>query len=205
MTDIIEIHGVYSLASYADRKRQSRALCGSAHTSATEYMKITTDISAVFAAYGHAAYYAQLLEYDLVSIWMLDSITQGVTVTQEDLHQFQGEWSKKTLGKLLNPLRQSSLIPDDLKEFLETIRTTRNTLAHDFFLNVADDLRTSEGREKTKAKLEQMGKILAKGQEFFVNVLTTYGKDFGIDYNAIRRELLEQSKEDAEPAGAGDA
>jgi hypothetical protein len=168
-------------------------------------MRITIDISAVFAAYGRAAYYAQLLEYDLVSIWMLDSITQGESVTREDLHQFQGEWSKKTLGKLLHPLKQSSLIPDDLKEFLETIRTTRNTLAHDFFLTVADDLRSSEGREKAKARLEQMGTVLAKGHEFFVNVLTTYGKDFGIDYNAIHRELLEQNKGDAEPAGAGDA
>ena len=56
-----------------------------------------------------------------------------------------------------------------------------------------------------KSRLEQMGTVLAKGQEFFVNVLTTYGKNFGIDYNAIHRELLEQNKEDAEPAGAGDA
>jgi len=173
--------------------------------SATEEMKITTDITAVFAAYGHAAYYAQLLEYDLVTIWILDSIMQGASVTQEDLHQFQGEWSKKTLGKLLHPLKQSSLIPDDLKEFLETIRITRNTLAHDFFLTVAYDLQSSEGREKAKATLEEMGSILAEGQKFFVNVLTTYGKDFDIDYDAIHRELLERNQEDAEPAGSGDA
>jgi len=168
-------------------------------------MKITTDMTAVFAAYGRAAYHAQLLEYDLVTVWMLDSITQGVSVTREDLHQFQGKWSKKTLGKLLHPLRQSSLLPDDLKEFLETIRTTRNTLAHDFFLTVAGDLRSSDGREKATARLEEMEVILAKGQQLFFNVLTTYGKDFGIDYDAIHRELLERNHEDAEPAGAGDA
>lgn len=158
-----------------------------------------TDMTKVFAAYGRAAYYAQLLEYDLVSVWMLDSITQGVSLTQQDLQQFQGEWSRKMLGKLLRPLKQSSLIPDDLKAFLETIRTTRNTLAHDFFLTMAYDIRSSDGCEKAKARLEEMGAVLAKGREFFVNVLTTYEKDSGIDYNAIHRELLKQKDGDADP------
>lgn len=155
-------------------------------------MKNRTEMSEIFAAYGHAAYYAQLLEYDLVSVWMLDSITQGVSLTGEDLCQFQGEWSKKTLGKLLHPLKQSALLPDDLKQFLETVRTTRNTLVHNFFLSVVDDLRSSDGREKAKAQLEEMAAILMKGQEFFVSVLTTYGKDFDIDYDAIHRKLLKQ-------------
>lgn len=155
-------------------------------------MDTTTDMTEVFAAYGRAAYSAQLLEYDLVSVWMLDSVTQGVSLTQEDLRQFEGKWSRKTLGKLLRPLKESSLIDDDIREFLETLRTTRNTLAHDFFLTVADDLRSSDKRDKAKVRLHEMGAILAKGQELFFNVLTTYGQDFGIDYDAIHRELLEQ-------------
>lgn len=163
-------------------------------------MKNRTEMSEVFAVYGYAAYYAQLLEYDLVSVWMLDSITQGVSLTKEDLSQFQGEWSRKTLGKLLHPLKQSVLLPDDLKQFLETVRTTRNILTHDFFLRVADDLRSSDGREKAKAQLEEMAAILMKGQEFFFSVLTTYGKDFEINYDAIHRKLLKQDDEDAEPS-----
>jgi hypothetical protein len=153
-------------------------------------MKLMTDMSEVFAAYGHAAYYAQLIEYDLVSLWMLDSINQGISVTRDDLVQFQGEWSKKTLGILLHPLKQSALLSNDLKEFLEIVRKTRNTLAHDFFLTVVDDIRSSEGRKEAKAKLDDMAKILIKGQELFENVLIAYGKDFGIDYNAIHREAM---------------
>lgn len=168
-------------------------------------MDNTTDMTEVFAAYGRAACYAQLLEYDLVSVWMLDSVTQGVSLTREDIKQFQGEWSRKTLGKLLHPLKQSSLIPDDLKAFLEDIRTTRNTLAHDFFLTVADDLRSSDGREKAKARLDAMGAILSKGREFFLSVLTTYGKDFDIDYNAIHKAVLERNDVDVEQADSGNA
>jgi len=87
------------------------------------------------------------------------------------------------------------LIPHDLKQFLEAVRTTRNSLVHDFFLTVADDIRSSDGREEAKAKLDEMEAILEKGREFFVSVLTTYGKDFGIDCDAIHRELLEQDRE----------
>jgi hypothetical protein len=161
-------------------------------------METNADMTDVFAAYGRAAYYAQFLEYDLVSVWMLDSITQGVSITREDLHQFQGEWSQKTLGMLLHPLKQSALIPEDLKQFLEIVRTTRNALIHDFFLTVADDLRSSYSRKQAKTKLEEMGYILKRGQEFFFSVLTSYAKDFGIDYNAVHRELLEQQR-DAKP------
>ena len=154
-----------------------------------------TGISDVFTAYGRAAYYAQLLEYDLVSIWLLDSITQGVSVTRDDLFEFQGDWSKRTLGKLLHPLKQSPLLPDDLKQFLEVVRKTRNTLAHDFFLTVATELQTPNGRENAITELEQMTGILMKAQELFRNVLTVYGKAFDIDCDKVLRQLLNENAE----------
>jgi len=154
-----------------------------------------TDVSDVFAAYGRAAYYSQLLEYDLISIWMLDSITQGVSVTRGDLVKFQGDWSQKTLGKLLHPLKQSPLLPADLKQFLEIVRKTRNTLAHDFFLTVGTDLQTPNGRETAIAELHQMTNVLMNAQTLFRNVLAEYGRDFGVDYDEIIRQLLKENAE----------
>lgn len=161
-----------------------------------------TDLTDVYAAFGRAAYYAQLLEYQLVSIWMLDAITQGVAVTRDDLIAFQGQWTKKTLGRLLHPLKNSSLIPEDLKEFLETVRLTRNCLAHNFFLSDDADLRTSESRKRAIEKLAEMDSILGKGEQLFASVLSTYSADFGIDYDAIMQEVLNESKVDAEHATA---
>ncbi|MCK4625363.1 MAG: hypothetical protein KAV00_08640 [Phycisphaerae bacterium] len=160
-------------------------------------MKPRYEMLDVFAAYGRAAYYAQLLEYDLVSIWMLDSIAQGVSVTRKDLVQFQANWSKNTLGKLLHPLKKSSLLPNDLKQFLEDLRKTRNTLAHDFFLTVATDLRTSRGREHGVAEMKRITSVLTKGHELFRNVLDAYGKDFDIDFAGILRKLLNETACDA--------
>ncbi len=156
------------------------------------------EISDVFAAYGRAAYYAQLIEYDLVSIWILDSVSQGVSVTREDLHEFQADWSRKTLGKLLHPLNKSPFLPDDLKQFLEVLRKTRNSLAHDFLLSSVADFRTSTGCGRAVAELERMSGILMKGHDLFRETLTTYAKDFNIDCDAVMKQLLAEEDGDAE-------
>jgi hypothetical protein len=151
------------------------------------------DISDLFALYGRAAYYAQIIEYDLVSIWMLDSMTQGVCVTRADLARFQGKWSKRTLGRLLQPFEHSPLLRDSLKEFLEVLRKTRNRLVHDFFLTADADLRTRESRDKVVAVLNEMLDVLFKGHELFRDVLTTYANDFGVDYAEILKNILRET------------
>ncbi|MCK4393316.1 hypothetical protein KAX17_10470 [Candidatus Bipolaricaulota bacterium] len=167
-------------------------------------MKATTGIEDVFAAYGDVAYHVQLMEYDLVTIWMLDSVTQGVSLTKRDLLRFQEDWGKRTFGQLLKALQKSDLISAEIKDFLEQLRVTRNRLMHGFFLDGATDLQTNDGRENVEAELQRMKALLEKGQQLFEDVLDTYLKDFGIDADTIRREVLEKH-EDAEPPAGGDA
>jgi len=155
-------------------------------------MKTITGLEKVFAAFGKAAYYAQLMEYDLVSIWMLDSITQGVSLTQQDFLRFQEAWGKKTFGQLLKPLQKSNLISAEINGFLEQIRLARNRLVHDFFLDSAADLQTNDGRERTVAELQQMTKLIEKGKQFFANILHTYLKDFGVDAETIWEHILQR-------------
>ncbi len=163
-------------------------------------MKTTTPIEDVFAAYGRVAHHAQVMEYDLLSIWMLDSITQGVSPTRRDLLRFQEDWGSKTFGQLLVPLQKSTLMSAEIKKFLEEIRITRNRLMHSFFLDNATNLQRNAGREAAVAELQRMDTIIHKGQQFFGDVLDTYLKDFGVDTEEVRRQVLEQvlQGEDAE-------
>lgn len=115
--------------------------------------EVATTIEDVFAEFGRAAHHAQLIEYSLVSLWMLDSVTQGISVTLSDLLGFQQDWSKRTMGQLLRPLRKSDLVPPDLAEFLEKLRIGRNFLMHSFFVDEAIDLQTYHGRQKAVAEL----------------------------------------------------
>jgi hypothetical protein len=147
------------------------------------------NLSILFEEYGRAAHMAQLLEYNLVSIWILDSINQGTTLTKEDLLKFQATWGKKTLGGLLRPLQSSPLIPEDMKVFLENIRKDRNKLIHTFF--ILDDI-NFESTEAISAALDELNRIkqnLDNGRKFFHSVLESYCRDFGIDTDKINSEI----------------
>jgi hypothetical protein len=158
----------------------------------------------VFQEFGKAAYLAQIMEYDIISLWMLDAVTQGVTLTRADLMMFQKDWGKKTFGQLLNPLQKSNLISDEIKNFLEQLREARNTLVHGFFLATAADLQSSAGRERIVAGLQHRIELFREGKRFFGTMLTTYLKDFGVDAEEIRRQILANSK-DAEPVADANA
>jgi len=155
-------------------------------------MKSTMEIEDVFLAYGQAAYHAQLMEYDLVSVWMLDSVTQGVSITRRDLLKFQEEWGKRTFGQLLTPLQKSNLISEEIKGFFEQLRRTRNRLAHNFFIERAIDLQSNDGRERAVAELHRMNAVLHKGQQFIGDILKKYLNDFGVDPEAIMRQVLQR-------------
>ncbi len=149
-------------------------------------------MSTLFEEFGRAVYYAQLLEYDLLSIWILDSITQGVSLTRDDLLEFQSSWGIKTLGGLLKPLKESPLIPEDMKHFLEKVRRDRNKLIHAFFLS--DDI-CFESQDDMRAALNELLRIkgnLDTGRKFFRNILETYSKDFGIDIAKLSQEVKEK-------------
>ncbi len=133
------------------------------------------------------------MEYSAISIWMLDSVTQGVSLTRQDLLRFQEDWGKKTFGQLLKPLQKSKVISQEIKVFLEQLRVTRNKLMHGFFLDTATDIQSNTGRRRAVAELQQMTELLRKGEQFFSDILSTYLKDFGVDAEAIRRQVLQKS------------
>jgi hypothetical protein len=159
-------------------------------------MKTMKEIEDVFTAYGEAAYNVQLMEYDIITIWMLDSVKQGVVVTRIELLNSQNYWSRKTFGQLLNPLRKSNRISQEIKDFLDQLRITRNRLAHNFFLDDAINLQTNIGRKHTVDELQRMSSLVEKGQQFFKDILTTYLNDFGIDAEAIRQQVLQKIEPD---------
>jgi hypothetical protein len=160
-------------------------------------MKPIAAIENVFETFGRAAYYAQLMEYDIVSIWMVDSVAQGLSLTSQDLLRFQEDWGKKTFGQLLKPLQKSNLIPKEIKGFLQQLRVTRNRLMHSFFLDTATDLQSNTGRERIVAELQHAIELFKKWEQFFGDILNTYLKDFGVDAEVIRRQVL-QKFDDAE-------
>ena len=161
--------------------------------------QINTDT--LFQEYGRAAFYAQLLEYDLLTIWILDSIRQGISFTRQDILDFQAAWEKRTLGNLLKPLQDSALIPEDMKEFLETIRRDRNKLIHNFFMSEEVCLEDAGGVTYAMNELRRIKQNLDMGRRFFRGLLESYSRQFGIDVEKNKAEVRDKLAK-AEHTGA---
>jgi hypothetical protein len=155
-------------------------------------VKTDVGVKDVFTAYGEAAYNAQVMEYDLVTIWMLDSISQGVAITRQDLVRCEREWGKKTFGQLTRPLRDSSLVPKEVGAFLDELRIARNHLMHGFFLDKTFDLQTASGRENAVTELRRLNAVIQRGQVFLADVLRAYLRDFGVDAADVVRQALRE-------------
>lgn len=155
-------------------------------------MKNKYSVSEVFVAFGETSFFAQLLEYDLISLYIVDSIIKGISFTRADLEDVQRYWDKKTLGRLLQPLKKSSIIPADLKSFLGTVLKKRNYLAHSFFTAKGNDLDTPEGIQRMIQALKEMRNMFEKAQTLIRETVENVMDDLGISSKAeIQRRMDE--------------
>lgn len=139
--------------------------------------------------FGRAAHLAQLLEYELISLFLIDSIVKGHAVVREDLKRFEGLWEKQTLGKLLNPLKKSELIPDDLKDFLENVRKKRNYLMHSFFTASDNDFSTEIGMERMIKDLKKTYESFKVAKTLFHDTSTDLLGQLGITQERLEQEF----------------
>lgn len=152
-------------------------------------MSETEQITEIFARFGEAAYHAQCLEYDLLSVQLIDALNKGQALSQQDIRSLESLWQKKTLGALLQPLRDSPLIPKDLNAFVERVRVTRNGLIHSFWMENASNFSSPAGRDAMITKLKAMTATLRTAEQLFKNVLSGLLADYGITHDDIDAEL----------------
>ena len=147
------------------------------------------EIKQVYAEFGLAANLAQCLEYDIVSLMLVNAILTDKTLTRGDLKKLEGHWDKKTLGILLKPVKGSATTPKDLKDFVETVRLKRNSLMHSFFMEHSSDLSTPEGRSSMISELQEVSEILQRAQEMFNSATLTLMEELEINKNIINQKL----------------
>ncbi len=142
-----------------------------------------TLVEELYCEVGKALHKAQIVEYNIVSAHLLLSKTDPASFYGSK----EENWSRKTLGKLLRPLTQSGLLPEDGKLFLETLVAARNHLAHSFFVSLTE-VHTKEGVEKLLREVEAMKNVFERAHLLFEQVLTELAKPFDIDFNIIKEE-----------------
>lgn len=145
-------------------------------------MKLT-DIQILYQHVGRAMHKAQLVEFNLATLWiLLDRIEpSGVNLKKDEV------WSKKTLGKLLFPVIKSDMINGDVRLFLETLLNARNHLAHAFFMSETS-LIDADGVARLIREANAMINVFDRAIKLFDQVMKSLSKEVGIDYLQIKVE-----------------
>jgi hypothetical protein len=152
----------------------------------------------VYAYFGLAAYYAQSFETSLELLLFLHHRHCNSPLTQRDLDVFNTSLEKKTLGKLINDLRDTSPfinISHDIDEILDTARKNRNFLIHDFFKQRSVLFMSEGGRERMIAELVEIGNSLKLADTVIVPIYTLLSKAMGITEEMIETEMAKWKAE----------
>jgi hypothetical protein len=116
----------------------------------------------VYARFGLAVYFAQVLEHGLVNaLVILDLIP-----SRRHLARSRDEWGitvdafmdrhfETTMGRLLNAFREVTAVPADVDGLLQDALERRNWLAHDFFRERAVEFLSCTGREQMLQEVDE--------------------------------------------------
>lgn len=110
-------------------------------------------VKEVYARFGLAVYYAQVLEHGLVNalviLGLIPSRRHLVGSAQEwgaEVDAFMDRHFDSTMGRMMNDLRSVADVPVDLESMLRRALGKRNWLAHDFFRDRAQEFMSAPGR-----------------------------------------------------------
>lgn len=149
----------------------------------------------VYAYFGLAVYYAQVLEHGIVNAMVVLRLPHRDRFTKGDIDAFMDQQFENTLGKLIKNLQAETTLPPDLEELLRQALKTRNWLCHDYFRERAFEFGTEAGREKMLAALLDAKELLTRADKRLDSVVKPLADRCGITevlfqeaYQALCRE-----------------
>jgi hypothetical protein len=163
----------------------------------TDMSDITEDeeVKEVYARYGLALYYAQVLEHGLVNaLVVLDLIP-----TERHLSKSAEQWGSSvdafmdrhfemTMGRLFARLRAVAKVPPDLENLLSDALRRRNWLAHDYFRERAAEFMSTHGRVQMLGEVDECRGHFEQVAERLEQVLQPLRKKAGITDQIIEQE-----------------
>jgi len=126
----------------------------------------------IYARFGLAMYYAQMLEFSIVNQLLALGITDGIYNTYEETEAVVVGLLRATLGDLKQKLADSKLDLTHLDDDLRRALRLRNFLAHNYFRERLLAAELPAGRERMLGELAQAASFLEEMGER-LNTLTT--------------------------------
>ena len=149
----------------------------------------------VFAHFGSAVYYAQVLEHQIVNMLVVLRKAQH-RVTSED--EFDALFNKKmanTLGQLITEIKHTYRLSDDDKNKLKKVLKARNFIVHDYFKEKVLLFETTKGRELMINDLIEFKNTVIKLDKRLVELAEKYNKRLGITKELVNTQMEQLKKE----------
>lgn len=157
----------------------------------------------VYAYFGLAIYYCQCLEETFGIMLWTNRVFKKKVKTNEELNKIIDaiENSTKTMGNLLNEIKQNYGLPEDAKYKLESILNKRNYLTHKYFKMEIQKFYSDVGRfEMIKYccdVIDQIKPMIVELEKFYEN----YRMRLGLTeerIEMIKNQMLVAERERAE-------
>lgn len=143
----------------------------------------------VFIRFGLAAYQAQCVERQIGILLATTHNPNFLRVPPEDRDTFFNREFAKTLGRLVQALRERASLSSEFEPRLRHGLKVRNWLMHDYFWERAGSILTWDGREQMIAELQQAADLLSELDDELTRTYESWAASFGMTPEIIAKEL----------------
>ena len=148
----------------------------------------SSDAKEVFAFFGLAAYYSQVLEQELINIaGVAQLLHKGPS--RELASELYDLLEEKTFGRLLAAVRAHVEIPSEVDALLAEALKARNYLAHRFFAEHSEHFVVEVGRAMMIEKLRTFAGEFVAADRRLDEVCDPYFRRLGITSEVVAEEM----------------
>lgn len=152
-------------------------------------------IKEVYARFGLAVYYAQVLEHGLANaLLILDLIPnrRHLAISREqwgaDVDAFMDQNFAATMGRLVRELRRVTDVPPDVEAQLKKALEDRNWLVHSYFRDRSDEFMSYRGRERMLQEIDEFRNRLVAADRRLEEITAPVRQRAGITDELLERE-----------------
>lgn len=159
-------------------------------------------VKEVYARFGLAVYYAQVLEHGIVNaLVILDLIPSRRYLARSadewgsGVDAFMDRHFQVTMGRMMKNLRDITQLDNDLEQLLSGALRKRNWLVHDFFRERAAEFMSSPGREQMLSEIDRFRDLFQSTDKRLEATVAPLRRQAGLTDELLAREYERMQKE----------
>ena len=159
-------------------------------------------VKEVYARFGLAVYYAQVLEHGIVNaLVILDLIpsrrhrAHSADEWGSEIDAFMDRHFQATMGRMMRNLRDLTQVDDNLEQLLSGALCKRNWLVHDFFRLRAKEFMSSPGRDQMLSEVDRCRDLFQSADKRLEATVAPLRREAGLTDELLAREYERMKKE----------